>query len=103
MGGRGVVTANLSKVLLNTADSKQYKLIPVVSIKRMLKRKRNYYCSKCGKKVVRTSNKQWIKSYCETFEKDTRITLVRTKKQFRVGKLWGFPVFKIVAISHKNR
>jgi len=43
----------------------------------MLKRKRKYICKHCKKKVLRISDKKWIKSFCEETGKYTRLILVK--------------------------
>jgi len=32
-----------------------------------------YYCNHCGQEVQRESTKRWIKSYCESAGKTTRL------------------------------
>lgn len=38
-----------------------------------------YYCKHCNKSLQRDSDKAWIKSYCETVEKFTRLMQVRVR------------------------
>jgi phage FluMu protein Com len=38
----------------------------------------NYRCKHCGKVVKRDSDKQWIKSYCDTTGRNVRLQRIKT-------------------------
>lgn len=39
--------------------------------------KNKYKCHLCKKVITRNSNKQWIKSYCSTLGKNTRLIIIK--------------------------
>ena len=44
---------------------------------KMPKAKRRYRCARCKRVVVRVSDKQWIKSYCDRTDGQAHLQLVR--------------------------
>ena len=39
-----------------------------------------YKCPLCGKTIKRNSSKEWIKSFCTATGRDTRLIIIKKKK-----------------------